>query len=135
MGRQQWEGSDSELTPAIEDGEELAYDTPQRHAAEPSWYQDPGNVTRLGRILVAHGWDAQELQHYYEAPYRWSDEWEWHLALEVKRKAIEKEELRELYQAPDEKELPTYYPPGGKDGQVLRIDDDGPQWVDLTTKG
>ncbi len=41
-----------------------------------NWYDDYANVTKLGRWLVDYkDFAATDLQRYYEAVYKWTDEW------------------------------------------------------------
>ena len=40
------------------------------------WFADVDNVTHLGSALVEAGFDAKQLQRYYEKPWKWTDEWE-----------------------------------------------------------
>lgn len=44
--------------------------------APKKWWEYPDNVAQLGRAFVSWGWSAEDLQAYYEAPYRWSETWE-----------------------------------------------------------
>ena len=46
------------------------------------WCEEYGAVTEFGRYLISedglHGYDAQQLQDYYEKPWHWTverDEW------------------------------------------------------------
>lgn len=43
--------------------------------AQDNWWTNPSNVTMLGRKLVELGFDANNLQSYYEKPYNWTEEW------------------------------------------------------------
>ena len=45
-----------------------------------NWYEDTCNVCTLGFALVEAGFDAEQLQAYYEKPWKWTDEWEAFLA-------------------------------------------------------
>ena len=39
------------------------------------WFEHVDNVTQLGAALVTAGFDAGQLQGYYERPHRWTHEW------------------------------------------------------------
>ena len=80
-GYDQWkmQSSDEPYRPAGSDDEPayLPGDDPELdplHFAR--WYDVRDNVTAQGqRLIDAHGYNSQELQQFYERPWRWGDEW------------------------------------------------------------
>jgi len=51
------------------------------------WFEDVNNVFKLGRALVEAGFTANELQRYYEKPWKWDDEWQ---ASEISEDALQR---------------------------------------------
>ncbi len=45
------------------------------HGNVKQWYESYDNVTFLGGALVDAGYTVQQLQWYYERPYRYDAEW------------------------------------------------------------
>lgn len=39
------------------------------------WFYEHANVTALGRAFVEVGFTAEQLQAYYEKPWKWTPEW------------------------------------------------------------
>lgn len=42
---------------------------------DKTWCNDHINLTLMGRLLINQGIDIENLQYYYEKPWKWTDEW------------------------------------------------------------
>jgi hypothetical protein len=64
-----------------------------RPSRPANWHDDYDNVVLLGRHLCDHeGYDAKQLQHFYEKPWKWGAEWKALQAVENKaREQFERE--------------------------------------------
>ena len=51
------------------------------------WHTTYDHVSTLGLALLQAGFDARQLQNYYEKPWRWTKEWE---ALQRGQEALER---------------------------------------------
>jgi hypothetical protein len=38
------------------------------------WHTDQNEVVHFGGHLIDHAFDARDLQHYYESPWKWTSE-------------------------------------------------------------
>lgn len=64
---------------------EMGWDREQEQRARmtPSpFFDDYGNVLRLGRHFVSVGYTAEQLQWYYDKPWAYEDEWNEMLEME-----------------------------------------------------